>query len=68
MHVIATPWRELQTELEGEKDILISTLGIVVDDAFDVLTRAIVDHGLCVKVRRRSRASTAVPVLPLPLK
>lgn len=68
MHAIATPWRELQTELEGEKDIPVSTLGIVVDSASDVLTRVIADHGLCMKVRRRSGASTAGPFLTLLFK
>lgn len=68
MHVIATPWRELRTEVEGEKDIPISTLGVVVGSAFDVLARAVVDHGLCLKVRRGPKFSAAGPFLTFPRK
>lgn len=68
MHVIATPWRELRTEVEGEKHIPISTLGIVVGSAFDVLARAVVDHGLCLKVRRALIYSAAGPFFTLPRK
>ena len=49
--VIASQWRQYQTRLEGEKYLTVSTLDIIVDGGFSVLSEASTNPALCKEVR-----------------
>lgn len=48
--VIASQWRQYQTRLEGEKHLTVSTLDIIVDGGFSVLSEASTNPALCKEV------------------
>lgn len=43
---IAVPWMDFQRRLEGEKYVTISTLDIIVDEGFSIVSNASSDFNL----------------------
>lgn len=45
--VIAVPWMDFQKRLEGEQYVTISTLDIIVDEGFSIVSNASTNLSLC---------------------